>query len=34
MITVKNLGKDYHVVKKEKGLTGAVKGLFSEKKKP
>ena len=32
MITVKNLGKDYHVVKKEKGLTGAVKGLFSGKK--
>ncbi|MBQ0028198.1 MAG: ATP-binding cassette domain-containing protein [Lachnospiraceae bacterium] len=33
MIEVKNLCKDYHIVKKEEGLKGAVKGLFKSEKK-
>ncbi|MCI7351094.1 MAG: ATP-binding cassette domain-containing protein, partial [Ruminococcus sp.] len=32
MISVKDLHKEYHVVKKESGLSGAVKGLFKSEK--
>ena len=30
MIEVKNLCKEYHVVKKEEGIKGAIKSLFEE----
>lgn len=32
MIEVNNLTKDYHIVKKDAGLKGAIKGLFKSKK--
>ena len=32
MIEVTDLSKDYHVVKKEAGLRGAIKGLFKTSK--
>lgn len=32
MISVNNLHKEYHVVKKEQGLSGALKGLFKAEK--
>lgn len=33
IINVNNLCKDYHIVKKEEGLKGAIKGLFKSEKK-
>ena len=34
MIEVTDLSKDYHVVKKEAGLRGAIKGLFKQAGRP